>query len=67
MKAEHCAHLRVGDPMWTIVDPNDFTQSIEWPAGFIWTRAAPLHPRIASPRFPRTTYIPKPHRNPLVE
>ena len=35
MKAEHCAHLRAGDPIWTLVDPNDFTQSIEWPAGFV--------------------------------
>ena len=27
--------LRPGDPIWVLTDPNDFTQSMEWPAGFI--------------------------------
>ena len=27
--------LRRGDPIWVLTDPNDFNQSMEWPAGFI--------------------------------
>ena len=33
--SERVESLRPGDPIWVLTDPNDFTQSMEWPAGFI--------------------------------
>ena len=33
--SERVESLRRGDPIWVLTDPNDFKQSMEWPAGFI--------------------------------
>ena len=33
--SERVESLRPGDPIWVLTEPNDFTQSMEWPAGFI--------------------------------
>ena len=33
--SERVESLRRGDPIWVLTDPNDFNQSMEWPAGFI--------------------------------
>ena len=30
----YAARLQAGDPLWVLVDPNDFGQSMEWPIGF---------------------------------
>ena len=49
------AHLRLGDPIWLLVDPNDFTQSMEWPAGFVIAESTETTPQ------DRIEYVPQDH------
>ena len=62
--------LSIGSPAWVLVDPNDFTQSMEWPAGFASAThqaGTALHPRIdASSSEPAGAVPPGPGERPEV-
>ena len=41
----YAARLQAGDPLWVLVDPNDFGQSMEWPIGFALTENSATAPQ----------------------
>ena len=41
----YAARLHPGDPLWVLVDPNDFGQSMEWPIGFALTENSATAPQ----------------------
>ena len=43
--SEYAAPLQPGDPLWVLVDPNDFNQSMEWPIGFALTEDSATAPQ----------------------
>ena len=45
--------------MWTLVDPNDFTQSIEWPAGFILDEGSAAAPQDRIAEVPQDHVYPE--------
>ena len=56
--SQKVAHLRVGDPIWILVDPNDFSQSIEWPAGFVIAESTETTPQDRIKSVPQDRILP---------